>query len=573
MTPQSRAVLCEECRSKCAKGIEPPHYSIANGWHLGINMGSLLPKLSTMELYAIRLVRLFRNVVKVVGASATVAVTGHVIALSNEACIDVEHGETLESLNPVKASNGNSILPFLNEVDVSIVFIGKYDFWNKIISVDPVTNRPRLVHAFRRIFNIDFNSIVLWLQLLKVFSYEYKDAVINDTLQSKVTLEENINTILQSARIADSEDVLDVHKMSSLNHPLRYVPPAPPEHPDGGCPDKKTPIYYDNVTFYLSWDLMDCIHRTGAPFYFNWDLNRCAWEAVNHCLLVTYLKINTEAKVIFDRQYPAISEVFKKIMLGKLDSYSGKQHLWMLWFGVNNIDFHNNGFTYTDVTYCYMHEVLQKEKNIDDCNKQCIYSRSDSTSKHCDNINCTATNTLLSVITEVEAFNLYVPVNQTPFEIESHHLQTLIDSQWTSQILHGHPVDTCSTCHSTCTIVRTCHTHPVILNVCIGEQYFTPYQMERLVINQILYFDNVSYSLSSVIYGNGSHFITRFIFDGRAYQGDGLRKQHIMGTFYQRSDCIELPNSIHDKPFPGKIPMTNYHISHAHYIRTDYIGV
>ena len=318
---------------------------------------------------------------------------------------------------------------------------------------------------------------------------------------------------------------------------------------------------------------MDCIHRTGAPFYFNWDLNRCAWEAVNHCQFVTYLKINTEAKLIFDRQYPAISEVFKKIMLGKLDSYSGKQHLWMLWFGVNNIDFHNNGFTYTDVTYCYMHEVLQKEKNIDDCNKQCIYSRSDSTSKHCDNINCTATNTLLSVITEVEAFNLYVPVNQTPFENESHHLQTLIDSQWTSQILHGHPVDTCSTCHSTCTIVRTCHTHPVILNVCIGEQYFNPYQMERLVINQILYFDNVSYSLSSVIYGNGSHFITRFIFDGRTYQGDGMRTQNIMGTFYQRSDCIELPNSIHDKPFPGKIPMTNYHISHGHYIRTDYIGV
>ena len=92
-------------------------------------------------------------------------------------------------------------------------------FGIKSFSVDPVTSRPRLVHAFRRIFNIDFNSIILWLQLLKVFSYEYKDAVINDTLQSKVSLEENINKILQNARIADSEDVLDVHKMCGLNHP------------------------------------------------------------------------------------------------------------------------------------------------------------------------------------------------------------------------------------------------------------------------------------------------------------------------------------------------------------------
>ena len=48
LTPQSRAVLCEECKSKCAKGKEPPYYSIANGWHLGINMRSLLPRLTVL---------------------------------------------------------------------------------------------------------------------------------------------------------------------------------------------------------------------------------------------------------------------------------------------------------------------------------------------------------------------------------------------------------------------------------------------------------------------------------------------------------------------------------------------
>jgi hypothetical protein len=111
------------------------------------------------------------------------------------------------------------------------------------------------------------------------------------------------------------------------------------------------------------------------------------------------------------------------------------------------------------------------------------------------------------------------------------------------------------------------------LNVSIGAQYLTPFQLEILVINKILYFDNVCYTLSSVIYGDESHFITRFIFDGRAYQGDGMRTLMIMGNFYQRSDCIELPNSSRDKPFPGKIPMTNYHICHVHYIRTDYISV
>ena len=77
---------------------------------------------------------------------------------------------------------------------------------------------------------------------------------------------------------------------------LKNVPPRPAEHPDGGCLHKKTPLYNN---FVLSWDLLDCIHTTGAPFYFNWDLNRCAWEAVNQSILVHYLKFNTEAKEIF----------------------------------------------------------------------------------------------------------------------------------------------------------------------------------------------------------------------------------------------------------------------------------
>ena len=97
--------------------------------------------------------------------------------------------------------------------------------------------------------------------------------------------------------------------------------------------------------------------------------------------MIPVLKFNTEAKQIFKRQFPDIEEIFEKVICGRLDSYSGKQHLWHLWFGVDNSDFHNNRFTSTDMTYSYMHEVLQKVKNIDDCDKQCLYSRSDSTSQ------------------------------------------------------------------------------------------------------------------------------------------------------------------------------------------------
>ena len=74
-TLQSRAILCKSCKNKCSKIKGPPERSTANGWHLGISMRSLLPQLTVMELFAIRLVRVFWKIVKIVGASSTVAIT------------------------------------------------------------------------------------------------------------------------------------------------------------------------------------------------------------------------------------------------------------------------------------------------------------------------------------------------------------------------------------------------------------------------------------------------------------------------------------------------------------------
>ena len=142
-----------------------------------------------MELCAIRLER-----VKVVGASSTVAITGHVIALTNESCLDRENGETWESIHAPKSDDtGTPMVPFLNAADVSIVFIGKHDFWNKIISVNTESNRPRILEPYRRVFGIDFNNIILWLQYLKVFSFKYHDCVINETMTNKVALEKNVD--------------------------------------------------------------------------------------------------------------------------------------------------------------------------------------------------------------------------------------------------------------------------------------------------------------------------------------------------------------------------------------------
>jgi hypothetical protein len=212
-----------------------------------------------------------------------------------------------------------------------------------------------------------------------------------------------------------------------------------------------------------------------------------------------------------------------------------------------------------------MHESLLKESNLADNNNQCLHSRSDETLLHCNNQHCNASTTVLSVVTEIKDFTLYVPVKETEFGVHP-HLQTLIYAHRNLQSFHGHGRG-CPTCgHVDNTLSRRCLTAPILLNVIIGQEYLTLDHLDLLVINPIIDFDNIQYSISTVIYGDGNHFITRFVFDGCAYHGDGMRKETIQGKTYQRTHCILLPS---EKPFPGHILDTTYCVSQVEYIRTD----
>ena len=164
---------------------------------------------------------------------------------------------------------------------------------------------------------------------------------------------------------------------------------------------------------------------------------------------------------------------------------------------------------------------------------------------------------------------MYVHVNETEFG-DSADIQTLINAHRNLQTRHGRHDHSCPSCGCTVTTLsRRCLTAPILLNVSIGKEYLTLNQFNLLIINPIIFLDGVSYSLSSVIYGDGSHFITRFLFGGQAYHGDGMRTTMIEGKNYQRTDCLLLQNSVGDIPFPGHILRTRYYFSHVEYIRTD----
>lgn len=190
----------------------------------------------------------------------------------------------------------------------------------------------------------------------------------------------------------------------------------------------------------------------------------------------------------------------------------------------------------------------------------------------CNNPNCQATTTILSVVTGIDTLQIIIPLQELvpPFGHLYYDIQYLINSHWILQKHHGQYNHMCSECNSLeCKLIRRCHTHPILLHVGFPLRYFTSLQLDMFIIYQILIFDGVSYTLSSATYGNGGPFITRFRYNDQVYQGDGMRTIEIQGRNYQRTDCVLISTT--DTTFPGHFEYNSsvFCICTVDYIRTD----
>jgi len=144
-------------------------------------------------------------------------------------------------------------------------------------------------------------------------------------------------------------------------------------------------------------------------------------------------------------------------------------------------------------------------------------------------------------------------------------IQDIIHKTWAKQSHRRDFPKFCLHCRAQNKLIRSCLQPPLILCIPITYNYFLTYHITN--VDPTVVFAGTQYTLSCVIYGNMSHFITRFIFNGKAYHGDGMKKIYINNRSYQCTDCVELPdNAIH---FPCKIPNISYVINDLLYIRTD----
>jgi hypothetical protein len=247
---------------------------------------------------------------------------------------------------------------------------------------------------------------------------------------------------------------------------------------------------------------------------------------------------------------------------GKLDNFSGKQHLWKLWNGVNCVDFHNGGVVSTSYTFDHLFSNLQHQKNSHRSDNQCLFSWSKSTSTICSNASCSESS-LLNVDYDQDEFVLlgYHSTTEAAINVT---IQEIINQLWTKQSHRNVYQQTCLICGEPNKLIRSCLKPPVILLIPIPQNLV--HQCHIHHVDPVVVFVDVSYTLSCVIYGNGSHFVSRFMFNGKAYHGDGLKRLSA-NKKYQCTDCLEL--DVNTIPFPDKIPNTLYVINDLIYIKTE----
>lgn len=192
------AILCDDCYRSLRERDSIPSCSIIYK-PLCLNARQSLPKLSVFEATAIQRNRLYRHVLKLKDGSASLAVSGHVVAVEA----------------PPTSYKTEQILPAIDGDSISVFFIGKQERFNSLIQVRE-DGTVALVQAYSQIFRCDLWRIMQWLKFLKENNSEYSDVTIKEDLSFLLVARDKI---LDSAHVTTDEMVATLQDHLSLNHP------------------------------------------------------------------------------------------------------------------------------------------------------------------------------------------------------------------------------------------------------------------------------------------------------------------------------------------------------------------
>ena len=281
------------------------------------------------------------------------------------------------------------------------------------------------------------------------------------------------------------------------------------------------PIYYSNDVEY------------GFP----WANNSCGFDSVMSALWFLF-RHSEVVRIHFHIQMPRIAMVFTE-MIDSITNLEAKDQLIAMFGKCTPL---SGNFVSTDSTNAALEQFIA-EQTVGAMIS--LFNVDFHLVSKCSNVNCNSTR-------ERE-------LNWDGISVRNRNLRKdMMDTiEATLQDMDGGRYSSCIQCTSKCKKSRSVFKSPLILKI-----NFSPLTLMNAptTIQEEIYFHDSTYILAAVVYGNDSHFITRYKhFDGRIFDYDGMQRNGYGRPVSRHAVCIDRSNDLETR-FNGRIRDCNHRI-------------
>jgi hypothetical protein len=255
--------------------------------------------------------------------------------------------------------------------------------------------------------------------------------------------------------------------------------------------------------------LMHCKAANSSMINFPWDRNSCAFDATISMLWVIYQlfqKRRSTYMKTFRGNFPTLVVVFDDFYDGKISNIEAKDRFVVLFSDLKKKDpKFLRDFISTDLitTHLDSHHIYDPMNYREQYTFQYKYG----TSQYCDKCILTVPDEKSHRTNEI----------MIPEDYYKESIQESLNDFLERDLLRPAKCQICS--NITKTIRRDTEVPNILrLKFCRGIKELPMYCDKEIKL------DDVLYEIVGAIYGSGSHFITRYLHDGKVFESDGMRE-------------------------------------------------
>ena len=235
---------------------------------------------------------------------------------------------------------------------------------------------------------------------------------------------------------------------------------------------------------------------------------------------------DNEIMLLFNMEHQKIIAVFKKLYEGEMTNIETKSEIRELFNGIKTKEYINRSTIFTTTMHDYIDESLyQRIENRQ--NEHSTFHMSFNVDGYC--VPCD------------RIYYIHQSTNNTMDFGQLTNSVTSIQELVEIYFKEPHKAMTCKTCRTLLKIDIQMTVMPNIIIIMMPtlEKSTKKFYNIKKLDNEIT-INNITYDLFGAVYGDGVHFIFRYIFDNDVYEADGMQKHYLSDETTSRLSAESL---------------------------------